>query len=311
VHWVSNRAQIIRDAVGTALRVSGILLDTTERREADQVAQEQRRELVHLSRVAMQGELSGGFAHELSQPVSAILNNSFAIIHYLDADPPELADARTALQSVVADARRAAAIIRQLRAYLVKGKTALFPADLNTVATEALRLIGNDLTERRVRVTSSLSDALPPVLCDRCDRVQLEQVVVNLILNACEAMEGVAPEESEIRLTTRLESELHPGDAIRLSVVDRGAGIPEDHIDDLFKPFVTSKPHGLGLGLSICRAIVSAHGGQLWGMNNPEGGATFHITLPAYWAAQEGTVDTTTKGERGRVFTHRVTRGMG
>jgi PAS domain S-box-containing protein len=308
VHWVSNRAQIVRDRVGSALRVSGILQDITDRREADQVAQEQRRELVHLSRVAMQGELSGGFAHELSQPVAAILNNGFAMMHYLDADPPELTETRNALQNVVADARRAAAIIRQLRAYLVKGKTSLFPADLNTVATEALRLVGNDLAERKVTVTTTYAEALPPVLCDR---VQLEQVVVNLILNACEAMEGAAPEDAEIKLITRLESELHPGDAIRLSVIDRGSGIPEENIDDLFKPFVTSKPHGLGLGLSICRAIVSAHGGQLWGMNNPDEGAAFHITLPAYWAGQGNNVQSAPAADRGRVFTHRVTRGMG
>jgi PAS domain S-box-containing protein len=246
--------------------------DITERRRAEAEAQEQRLEVAHLSRVAMLGELSGALAHELNQPLTAILANARAAQRLLRLSPPDLAELRDILEDIAVDDRRAGEVIQRLRAFIRKGDMQPGHLDLNAVVTEVLALVHSDLIQRRVTVDARLATALPTVFADR---VQLQQVLLNLLLNACDAM--TADSRGEKRVTIQTAETATGG--VELSVADQGTGIPPDEMERVFEPFVTSKPHGLGLGLAICRSIVTAHGGRLWAENNEDGGATFNLVL--------------------------------
>jgi PAS domain S-box-containing protein len=246
--------------------------DITEGRRAEVEAQQQRLEVTHLSRVAMLGELSGALAHELNQPLTAILANARAAQRLLRVTSPDLAELRDILQDIADDDRRAGQVIQRLRAFLRKGDVQPGHLDLNDVVTEVLGLVHSDLIHRRVTVDARLEAALPAIFADR---VQLQQVLLNLLLNACDAMAADGRGEKRVTIVT---SATETG-GVELSVADQGTGIAPDEMDRVFEPFVTSKPHGLGLGLAICRSIVTAHGGRLWADNNVEGGATFHLTL--------------------------------
>jgi C4-dicarboxylate-specific signal transduction histidine kinase len=246
--------------------------DVTEHKRAESEAQQQRLEAAHLSRVAMLGELSGSLAHELNQPLTAILANARAAQRLLASGPPDLTDLREILEDIAQDDRRAGEVIHRLRAFLKKGDAHLRLIDLNEVVEEVLELVHSDLVQRMIRVDAHLAPSLPPVLADR---VQLQQVLLNLLLNACDAV-GAKP-RAQRRLTIVVAT-IEEG-AVQLSLADQGTGIPEELLSRAFEPFVTTKAHGLGLGLAICRSIVTAHGGRLWAENNPEGGATFHLVL--------------------------------
>jgi len=248
------------------------ITDITEQRRAETEAQQQRLEVTHLSRVAMLGELSGALAHELNQPLTAILANARAAQRLLRHSSPDLAELRDIIADIAEDDRRAAEVIKRLRAFLRKGDIQPRHLNLNEVVSEVLGLVHSDLIQRRVTVDARLSAALPEVFADR---VQLQQVLLNLLLNACDAMAG--DRRSEKRVTIRTEAAERGG--VELSLADQGTGIRPEEMDRIFEPFVTSKPHGLGLGLAICRSIVTAHGGRLWADNNEEGGATFHLAL--------------------------------
>jgi C4-dicarboxylate-specific signal transduction histidine kinase len=246
--------------------------DLTEQRRAQAEAQEQRMEVAHLSRVAMLGELSGALAHELNQPLTAILANARAAQRLLRLSSPDLAELRDILEDIADDDRRAGEVIQRLRAFLRKGDMQPGHLDLNAVVTEVLALVHSDLIQRRVTVDARLATALPTVFADR---VQLQQVLLNLLLNACDAMTADSSGEKRVTIQT---AETATG-GVELSVADQGTGIAPDEMERVFEPFVTSKPHGLGLGLAICRSIVTAHGGRLWAENNEEGGATFNLVL--------------------------------
>jgi C4-dicarboxylate-specific signal transduction histidine kinase len=256
-------------------------------RQARLEIEEQRRELSHLARVAVLGQLSGALAHELSQPLASILSNAEAARHLLLRSPADIEEIRAILQDIVAEDRRAGQVMHRLRAMLARGETRLQMVDAGELVREVLELAHAELITRRVTATSSVGSDLPPV---QGDRVQLQQVLLNLILNACEAMSNTVPSERSLTLTARATS---TGD-VQLSMRDRGVGIPSSLIDRLFEPFVTTKPEGLGLGLSISRAIIAAHGGRLWAENNPDGGATVHCILgsaPLKEPARENVVD--------------------
>ena len=243
-----------------------------ERRWAEQDAREQRRELAHLTRVATLGELSGALAHELNQPLTAILSNAQAAQRLLAKEPVNLPEVRDALQEIANEDLRAGAVIQRLRAMLRKDTKELEPLDLSEIAWEVLILAHSDLITRQVSVATRLAPGLPPV---RGDRVQLQQVLLNLILNACEAMSATAPGERRLTLATA-----HEAEGVHLSIEDRGAGIPPGAKDRIFEPFFTTKAHGLGLGLPICRSLLAEHGGRLWATDGEQGGTTFHVLLP-------------------------------
>jgi PAS domain S-box-containing protein len=249
-----------------------MIRDITEKQRAEQEVEMQRRQLAHLGRVALVGELSGALAHELNQPLAAILANARAARRMLDPglfDPQEL---RAILDDIVADDRRAADVIRRVRALIRRDEAELQPVMLNDVVNDVLDLAHSDLVERMVAVTTEFAGQLPEI---QADRVQLQQVVLNLIVNACDAMSQTPPHERRITITTADE-----GEVVHLAVSDRGTGIRSDAVENVFEPFVTSKENGLGLGLTICRSIVDAHGGRLYASNNDDRGATFHMVLP-------------------------------
>ena len=246
--------------------------DITERWRAEREVEMQRRQLAHLGRVALVGELSGALAHELNQPLAAILANARAARRMLDPgkfDPQEL---QAILDDIVADDRRAGDVIRRVRALIRRDEAELQPVRVNDLVADVLDLAHSDLIERGVSVTTGLGRDIPEIMADR---IQLQQVVLNLIVNACDAMNETPASDRRLTITTADE-----GDVLHLAVADRGTGIIGEAVDAVFEPFVTSKENGLGLGLTICRSIVDAHGGRLWASNNDDRGATFHMVLP-------------------------------
>jgi two-component system, LuxR family, sensor kinase FixL len=237
--------------------------------------EEQRRELAHLGRVAALGELSGTIAHELQQPLAAIITNVKAAQHVLasQARLPDVAGLLgDVLSDIATDTRRASGVIRNAGALVKKGVAPPAPVCLNDVVGKSLDLMRGELSGRGVAVTRALAPSLPSVVGDD---IQLQQVVLNLLMNACDAVMGVSKGDRRIVVSTTMSD-----GEVRLSVADNGFGIPDGNAERLFQPFVTSKPHGLGLGLSICRTIVASHSGRLWAVNNANGGATFHMAAP-------------------------------
>ena len=254
-------------------KILSMVRDITDRRRAELEADSHRRELAHLGRVATLVELSGTMAHELSQPLTAILSNAQAARRLLDRDPPDVDLIRAALDDVIRNDKRAGSVIEHLRSLLRKGDSTRQPVDLNEVVRETLDLAIGELLSRRVAVTRDLGNALPFV---QADRVQLQQVVLNLVMNACDAMDGTPAAGRRLVVATA------NGDGfVRLAVTDRGPGIPDGELERVFEPFVTFRDQGLGLGLAISRSIVTNHGGSIRAENNPDGGATFHCALPA------------------------------
>jgi C4-dicarboxylate-specific signal transduction histidine kinase len=232
-----------------------------------------RQELTHIGRVSAMGELTASLAHELNQPLSAILNNAEVAQRLLDAEVPDLAEIREILKDIVADDSRAADVIRRLRALLKKGDLEHVPLDLNSVVHEVAQLVTNDVVIRNVPMSLDLATDLPKVLGDR---VQLQQVVLNLVLNGLEAMRETNDRDPALVIRTSRAG----ATSVTITIEDSGTGIEAHDVERLFQPLYTTKTEGLGMGLAIARTIVDAHGGQLRASNNAAGGATFEFTLP-------------------------------
>jgi len=255
----------------------GVVITRTEvtaRKRAEADARNQRAQLTHLSRAAVLGQLSGAFAHELKQPLTSILGNAEAALSILKKGDASQAELTEILQDIVQDDERAAQVIQRLRALLGKGDTQHSPVELNELVRESIDLVHSEFVTRNVVASVHLDPNLPPVLADR---VQMQQVVLNLLLNACEAMVGTVPARRRAVISTRFQSVT---EAAEITVQDFGPGIPPGDTERIFQPFVTTKSHGLGLGLAICRSVAEAHHGVLWAENAPDGGAIFHIKIP-------------------------------
>jgi PAS domain S-box-containing protein len=271
----SLRWQIMPWTQPGGLPAGSILLAelTTDRKREERALEEHRRELAHLTRVSTLGELSGALAHELNQPLAAILANAQAAQRYISRGPAGITEVASILDDIVADDLRAGDVIRSLRKLLRNEDVGFQPVDFNEVIGEVLDLAQGDLIARNVSVHRNLDTDLPPV---HGDRVQLQQVMLNLIMNACEAMAAEESPERRLRILTSRED----GSGVRVTVQDTGPGVPPDIRERVFDPFLTTKKQGLGLGLSICRSLVTAHGGRLWLSDNEAGGASFHFVLP-------------------------------
>jgi signal transduction histidine kinase len=274
--WIHSRGEVVaRNANGRALRMAGVNEDITARRNIEMEAAQRRSELAHLSRVAMLGELSGAVAHELNQPLAAILSNAQAAQRILAGGSQHAGEVREILDDIVEDNKRAGAVIRGLRVLLRKEEVAHHSLDINDVALDVLRLMRSDLLNRNVRWNTNLAAGLPRVLGDG---IQLQQVLLNLVMNACDAVADNKGEERRLEVRTgRGES-----GSVLASVSDRGKGIPAGDLQRVFEPFITTKPHGMGLGLSVCKTIVEAHRGHIWAKNNAGPGATVCVELPAH-----------------------------
>jgi C4-dicarboxylate-specific signal transduction histidine kinase len=233
----------------------------------------QQPEFAHLLRVSALGELAGSLAHEINQPLTAILSNVQAARHYLESETLDRDELRETLADIAADGLRAAAIVGRIRSLVKKGEIDMQPQDLGQLVREGAALVHSDAAARGVRVAVDIEGG-PHVV--HGDRVQLQQVVLNLVMNALDAVDSATGDD---RLVTVRVSAAQPH-TVQVAVSDRGEGIGARPLDAVFKPFFTSKPQGLGLGLAICRNIVTLHGGELWAENNAERGATFHVALP-------------------------------
>ena len=271
--WFLTRATVERSADGSIRRIVGTSMDVTRRKAAELEAEEQRRELTRLARVTTLGEISAALAHELSQPLTSILSNAQAATMLLARDSPDLGEIGGILEDITSEDRRAGEVIRHLRNLLRKGTPQVQDLDVNAVAEEILRLMKGDLMTRGVAVRTFLDPALPSV---RADPVEIQQVFLNLILNACDAMESNGGDDRVVTLTTELEDS-----HVVIAVSDVGSGIRAEWMDSLFKPFFTTKAHGIGMGLPICHSILAAVGGRVWAENNADRGCTFRFSLPA------------------------------
>ncbi len=267
--WFEVSVEPLRRPGGGAVLV---WTDVTYRKQAEAKERAQQQQLVHLGRAAVLGELSGAFAHELSQPLTSILGNAEAALQLLTKPDADLREIRTMVRDIVSDDVRAAEVIQRLRAMLTRGEISREPVDLANVIKDVLDLARIDLSTRHVSVDMAFDPYLPLVLGDR---IQLQQVVLNLIVNACESMSSIDAHERRISITAHFESS---SCEVMCAVRDHGAGIASDDLERIFQPFVTTKVQGLGMGLAICRSIIEAHGGRLWAENSPGGGATFNFT---------------------------------
>lgn len=252
-----------------------VIVERSERNELHRNQQE----LAHLARISALGELAGSLAHELNQPLTAILSNSQAAQRFMEADPINVAEVRETLDDIVADNRRAGEIIRKMRTLVRKGDMEWQRVDVGGVVHDVVSLVHSDAIVRAIRTTLDVEPALPPV---RGDKVQLQQVLLNLMLNAFDAVQDRPASDRLVTVQARTGAD----GSVCLCVRDCGHGLTVEQLDKIFQPFFTSKPHGLGLGLSISRSIVSAHGGHIWAENNAEGGATFHVLLPSGQTAE-------------------------
>jgi PAS domain S-box-containing protein len=257
---------------GVANQVLGVSTDVSARKAAELQLGLQRNELAHLSRVTMLAELSGSMAHELNQPLTAILSNAQAGLRFLERDTVSLDELRAILEDIVADDKRAGHVIAGLRMLLMKGEMKREDLQVNTAVEDVLRILHSDLVHVGVDARVEAAPDLPAV---RGDRVQIQQVLLNLVVNACDAMSSCPVPERRLLVSTVLDEGF-----VRVSVADRGQGIAREHAEKIFQPFYTTKEHGLGMGLAICRNIVSTHGGRLWAADNEGGGTQFNFTLP-------------------------------
>jgi PAS domain S-box-containing protein len=273
IRWIEHVCQPVVESQGKILGFRASNRDITKRKQLEMDAQQHREELAHLVRVATMGELSAALAHELNQPLTAILSNAQAAQRFLAGDRPDLDEAQDILADIVAEDKRAGAIIQRLRLLMKKEKVKFEFLNINEIIREATNLIYSDIVIMNVSISMDLNEVLPPV---KVDRIQLQQVILNFILNASEAMKDRDPESRQLEIITRKDK----SDTIIVSVRDSGRGIEKEDVEKIFEPFYTTKSGGLGMGLPINKRIIEAHDGRLWAENNPDGGMTFSFTLP-------------------------------
>jgi C4-dicarboxylate-specific signal transduction histidine kinase len=228
-----------------------------------------------VSRVTALGELTASIAHEVNQPLAAVIANAEACLRWLDRETPDLAAARRSVEWVVNDGNRASEIIRHVRALANKADIEKVPLDINGIVRDVIVLVQRELTSHRVSLRMELAPLLPMILGDR---VQLQQVIINLVMNGIEAMQPITDRPRELAIRSAHDEKRQA----LVSVTDCGVGIPADNANRLFNAFFTTKSSGLGMGLSICRSIVEAHGGRLSVFGNEGAGATFQLVLPLH-----------------------------
>jgi PAS domain S-box-containing protein len=273
-----SRAAPLRDDQGKIVRWYGTDTDIEDQKRAEESARQREEELAHVTRVTTLGELTASIAHEVNQPLTGIVTNGAACLRWLGRDVPVLDEACSSVKAMIGDAKRASEVIQKIRALAKKAETEEKPLQINDVIGDVILLTQREVINNGIALRLELAPGLPPVLGDR---VQLQQVIINLVINAIEAMGSVddRPRDLVIR------SDRDDVGAVRVRVVDSGTGLDPAQVNRLFTAFVTTKPGGMGMGLAICRSIIEAHQGRLSASRNAETGATFEFTLPALNAA--------------------------
>jgi C4-dicarboxylate-specific signal transduction histidine kinase len=278
IHYSAYR--IDDPETGQPVNVGNVCSDVSDRKRAEEKlrASEQRlldaqMELARVTRVTTLGELTASIAHEVNQPLAAVVANAEACLRWLDRETPDLTAARRSVEWVINDSSRASEVIRRVRALANKADIEKAALDINDVVREVITLVQRESFSHRVSVRMVLAPALPMIMGDR---VQLQQVIINLVMNGVEAMQSVTDRPRDLVIRSRQDETQQ----VLVSVTDCGVGISAENADRLFNAFFTTKSSGMGIGLSICRSIMEAHGGRLWATANIPHGATFQFTLP-------------------------------
>ncbi|HTS80617.1 MAG TPA: ATP-binding protein [Myxococcaceae bacterium] len=265
VEWTPRLVRSIR-------LVSEVLANAVARKQAAHEQLQLRAQLAHSARLNAMGEVVASIAHEVNQPLFGIVSNARAAGALLGRETPDLAEIGAALDDIVQDANRASGIIARVRGFLQRKPTRLAPLDVNSVIETVQTFLGLELSRRRVTLELVLGDRLPPVVADR---VELQQVLVNLLMNGAEAMEGIEPGQRRLKVCSVAD-----GSRVRIDVADRGPGLGPEVRARLFEAFFTTKPGGLGMGLAICKSILEAHGGRIQAVDGPGGGTLLQVWLP-------------------------------
>jgi PAS domain S-box-containing protein len=277
--WLLIRNVPLRDELGNIVNWYGTAIDIEERKRAEEALREAQSDLARVSRVTTMGELTASLAHEVNQPIAAAVTSANSCLHWLAGDVPNLDKARAAAERIVNDGTRAAEIISRIRLLFQKGSLQQELVDVNEIIEEMIVLLRSEATRYSMSVRTELAADLPPVTGDR---VQLQQVMMNLMVNGIDAMKAVDGTRELVIKSQRVENE-----RVLVSVSDTGVGLPQQHADQIFNAFFTTKPRGTGMGLRICRSIVESHGGRLWAASNSPRGASFHFALSTKIEAKE------------------------
>jgi len=273
LRWISSRGQVEFDATGQPVRVRGVSRDVSAQKQAEQETQLLRREVAHVGRVTMMGQLASALAHEINQPLGAILRNAEAAELFMQNASPDLDEIRAIVADIRKDDQRAGAVIDRMRGLLKRQPLNTRALDVGELLGDVRALVRAEAVARQVKLEVEVPGDLPPV-CG--DRVHLQQVLLNVILNGMDALNGVSRGERRVSVIALLNG----ARTVEIAVSDTGSGIPADKLAHVFDPFFTTKPNGMGMGLPISRTIIEAHGGRFWAENNSSGGATFRFTLP-------------------------------
>lgn len=275
--WHLQQAVVLRDSEGKLLRFVGTTTDIDDLKRAEEALRQAQSDLARINRVTTMGELAASLAHEVSQPITGALTNANVCLRRLDHDQPDLDQLRTAVARMVRDAQRAAEILRRIRSQFERGNLDREVLDVNEINRGTVALLRDQAARYNISVRTELATDLPQIAGDR---VQLQQVAMNLIVNSIEAMKNVEGIREVVVKSQRVEND------ILVSVSDTGPGFPQELAEQIFDPFFTTKPDGTGMGLRVARSIIESHGGRMWAIGSHGNGATFHLSLPAAISGQ-------------------------
>jgi hypothetical protein len=277
--WFHVLGQPVHNAEGGVARWYGLLIDIDDRKNMEEDLRRAQARLSRATQIATVGELAASIAHEINQPLGAVVANGNACLRWLSAQTPNLAKAREAAGRIIRDGKEAGEVVQRIRALFKRASVEKVMLDLNEVIGEVVRLLGGETMRRRVAIETDLQKDLPPV---PGDRVQLQQLVLNLLLNGIEAMDAVVDRPKKIYICSKRDSPA----TVLVEIQDSGVGLPDP--DKVFEAFFTTKKNGMGMGLAICRSIVEVHDGRLWATPGDASGTTFCFTLPAHPSAATG-----------------------